>query len=271
MAYPSLSPGWHLMGVASEVAAGAAALVRSTMGRAVLAGTKTTPTDVVTRTDLESERFIRRELELRCPGTSIVGEELPDQSGRNDLQWIVDPIDGTVNFLYDLPVVAVSIAASEKGRVIAAAVADVVRGELFAAALGEGVTVNGQPIGVGPDRPLSESLIGTGFSYRDTTRRQQGDIVGRVLPAARDIRCMGSAALNLCWVGCGRLDGYYERDTKIYDYAAAALIAAEAGATVELPDANDESLVVGARPQIFSELRSLISGSADSGRRLSDS
>ena len=154
---------------------------------------------------------------------------------------------------------------------IAAAVADVVRGDLFAATLGEGVTLNGQPIGIGPDRPLSESLIGTGFSYRDTTRRQQGDIVGRVLPAARDIRCMGSAALNLCWVGCGRLDGYYERDTKIYDYAAAALIAAEAGATVELPDANDESLVVGARPQIFSELRSLISGSADSGRRLSDS
>ena len=252
------SPARHLVRVASEVATQAARLVGSAMGQAELAGTKSTPTDIVTHTDLESERFIRRELLERCPGSSIVGEELADEIGSNTIGWIVDPIDGTVNFLYDLPVVSVSIAARIGSVVVAGAVADVIRGDTFAAAIGEGATLNDHPMHVGQPALLSQSLIGTGFSYEANIRAEQAEILSRLLPASRDIRCMGSAALNLCWVGCGRLDGYYEQGTKLYDYAAAALIAAEAGATVELPEANSISLIAGSRPQIFDELRAII-------------
>lgn len=230
------------------------------MGRAEVAGRKSTPTDVVTHTDIASERLIRRELLLRCPGSSIVGEELPDEVGTNRVEWIVDPIDGTVNFLYDLPVVSISIAARIDDQMVAGSVVDVIRGDVFTAALGEGSTVNGEPIEVAASAPMSQSLIGTGFAYEADVRAEQATIVGRLLPAARDIRCMGSAALNLCWVGCGRLDGYYERGTKLYDYAAAALIAAEAGAQVELASEATAQSVIGSRPQIFEQLRTLVTG-----------
>lgn len=254
----SSTPARHLARVAEEVAGRASSLVRRAMGRAELAGTKSTPTDIVTHTDVESETRIRRELLQRCPGSSIVGEELSDDLGPNEIEWIVDPIDGTVNFLYDLPVVAVSIAARVGSVVVAGAVADVVRGEVFAAARSEGASLDGHPIVVGQPGPLSQALVGTGFSYDATERGRQSEILSRILPATRDIRCMGSAALNLCWVGCGRLDGYYEHGTKIYDYAAAALVAREAGARVETPADNGRSLVVGSRPDVFAELRTLI-------------
>lgn len=231
------------------------------MGRAEVAGRKSTPTDVVTHTDIESERLIRRELLLRCPGSSIVGEELADEVGTNRVEWIVDPIDGTVNFLYDLPVVSVSIAARIDGDVVAGSIVDVLRGDVFTGVIGEGSTINGEPIEVAPPAPFSQSLVGTGFAYEAKVRAEQAAIVSRLLPEARDIRCMGSAALNLCWVACGRLDGYYERGTKLYDYAAAALIASEAGARVELPGPATADSVIGARPQIFESLRSLVTGS----------
>lgn len=230
------------------------------MGRAEVAGRKSTPTDVVTHTDIASERLIRGELLLRCPGSSIVGEELPDEVGTNRVEWIVDPIDGTVNFLYDLPVVSISIAARIDDQMVAGSVVDVIRGDVFTAAFGEGATINGEPIEVAASAPMSQSLIGTGFAYEAGVRAEQATIVSRLLPEARDIRCMGSAALNLCWVGCGRLDGYYERGTKLYDYAAAALIASEAGAQVELPSPATAASVVASRPQIFEQLRTLVTG-----------
>lgn len=238
----------------------AAALVRKTMGRAEVAGRKSTPTDIVTHTDIASEQLIRRELLLRCPGTSIMGEELPNEVGSNRVEWVVDPIDGTVNFLYDLPVVSISIAARIDNSFVAGAVVDVLRGDVFSAVRGEGATINGEPIRVADDAPMSQSLIGTGFAYEQSVRSEQAEVVGRVLPAARDIRCMGSAALNLCWVACGRLDGYYERGTKLYDYAAAAVVAAEAGAVVALPSESTAASVISARPQIFDTLQSLVTG-----------
>lgn len=230
------------------------------MGRAEVAGRKSTPTDVVTHTDIASERLIRSELLLRCPGSSIVGEELPDEVGTNRVEWIVDPIDGTVNFLYDLPVVSISIAARLDDQMVAGAVVDVIRGDVFTAAFGEGATINGEPIEVATLAPMGQSLIGTGFAYEAGVRAEQAVIVSRLLPEARDIRCMGSAALNLCWVGCGRLDGYYERGTKLYDYAAAALIASEAGAQVELPNPATAASVIASRSQIFEQLRTLVTG-----------
>jgi len=257
---PSLSVGEHLETVAIEVARLAAGLVRSSVGHAAAAGTKSSPTDVVTATDVESETLIRRELLTRCPGSGILGEELADDVGVNDVGWVVDPIDGTVNFLYDLPVVAVSIAATVAGQTVAGAVFDVLRGEVFSAALGAGARRDGQPIRVRSVLTLDESLIGTGFAYAADRRRAQAAIIGRLLPRSRDIRCMGSAALNMCWVGCGRLDGYYEQDTKPYDYAAGALIAAEGGALVELPWENSIDLSMAASEKIFDDLRSIVVG-----------
>lgn len=246
--------------MAADVAAIAAALVRQSLGRAAAAGTKSSPTDVVTATDVESEALIRRELLDRCPGSAIIGEELDDQLGANAVRWIVDPIDGTVNFLYDLPVVSVSIAASIEGVTVAGAVADIVRGEVFSAALGTGARRDGHGVSARPTTDLDQSLIGTGFSYSADRRAEQAAILNRLLPATRDIRCMGSAALNLCWVGCGRLDGYYEHDTKLYDYAAGAIIAREGGAHVELPADNQLDLSVAAAPDVFDPLRAVVVG-----------
>lgn len=255
-----VSPARHLEHVAGEVACLAADLVRTAMGTASSMGTKSTPTDVVTFTDVASERLIREELLIRCPGSTIVGEELDDDVGPNDIGWIVDPIDGTINFLYDLPVVSVSIAATIAGRIVAGAVTDIVRRETFSAAFGEGARRDGNSISTGSPSGLDQALVGTGFGYASELRREQAVVLTHLLPACRDIRCMGSAALNLCWVGCGRLDAYFERDLKEYDYAAGALIASEAGAEVRLAEEDAPDLTMSATPSIFDELRSLISG-----------
>ncbi len=256
----ALAPGEHLRAVAVDVAALAATLVRATVGQAAAAGTKTTPTDVVTATDVESERLIRRELLERCPGSAVVGEELDDDRGANGVSWIVDPIDGTVNFLYDLPVVSVSIAAALDDVIVAGAVVDVLRGETFSATLDHGAFRDDTRITVNATGDLAHALVATGFSYAAPRRREQSAILNRLLPSARDIRCMGSAALNMCWVGCGRLDAYYEHDTKPYDYAAGALIAAEAGARVALPADNGRDLSIAAAPDVFDALQAVIDG-----------
>ncbi len=257
---PALTAGDHLEAVAVEVAQLAAELVRASIGHAAAAGTKSSPTDVVTATDVESEALIRRELLERCPGSSIAGEELDDDRGTNAIAWTVDPIDGTVNFLYNLPVVSVSIAASIHGTTVAGAVVDVLHGETFSASLGGGARRNGAPITSTDAGDLSQSLVATGFSYSSIRRAEQSSILNRLLPVVRDIRCMGSAALNMCWVGCGRLDAYYEHDTKPYDYAAGALIAAEGGAIVQLPVGKGVGLCIAAATGVFDRLRSIVVG-----------
>lgn len=252
------TPAQFLELVAIDVAELAADLVRSAAGAATTTATKTSPTDVVTQTDLRSEQLIRTELLARCPGSTIAGEEFDEAVGTNAIGWIVDPIDGTVNFLYDLSVVAISIAATIDGRVVAGAVVDVHRGETFSAADSNGARRNGNTIVAGDRADLPQALIGTGFSYDAGRRAEEAAILTRLLPACRDIRCMGSAALNLCWVGCGRLDGFYERDLKVYDYAAGALIASEAGAAIERPTQNETDLMVAACPDIFDSLHRLV-------------
>lgn len=248
----------HLEAVATEVATAAAAFVRQSLGDALTAGTKSTPTDVVTETDLASERLIRAELQQRCPGSAIVGEEYGDQLGANNVGWIVDPIDGTVNFLYALPVVSVSIAATVDGEIVAGAVADVLSGEAFSAARGLGARRNGSPIAHSGCTDFSEALVGTGFAYEASVRAEQAATLTKLLPACRDIRCMGSAALNLCWVGAGLLDGYFERDIKLYDYAAGALIAAEGGAAVETPATPGAGLTFAVTPALAPQLQAII-------------
>ena len=249
--------------VAVSVAQASAALIRANVGRATRLGEKSSPTDVVTRTDLDAEQLIRRMLADSTPGVGVLGEEggqtltsVGGEAGR--LQWVVDPLDGTVNFLYSLPVIGVSVAAALDGEVVAGAVVDVLRDETFSASARRGARLGGSPIGVSQCQSLAQALVMTGFSYRADIRVRQGSIVGSLLPAARDIRCFGSAALQLCWVGAGRADGYFERDIKVWDYAAGALIAREAGAVTELPCPENDGLVIAAPPAVFEELRAVV-------------
>ncbi len=250
----------ELEAVAVDVAGRAAAFLRGVTGTGEALRTKSSPTDVVTAVDIQSEEFIRGELLRRCPDSSIVGEELADEVGGSGVGWIVDPIDGTVNFLYDLPVFAVSIAATRDGTVVAGAVADVLRGEVFSAALGSGAGLDGAPIAAASSNGLAQALVATGFSYHAERRRQQAAALARVLPATRDVRAFGSAALHLCWVANGRCDAFFEHDLRVYDWAAGALIATESGAQVELPDELNDDLVFAASPTIFGPLRELIVG-----------
>ena len=253
----------NLEAVAASVARASADLIRTHVGRATRLGAKSSPTDVVTRTDVDAEELIRRLLADATPDAGVLGEEggqtpMPAGGERNRLQWVVDPLDGTVNFLYSLPVMAVSVAAAFDGEVVAGAVVDVLRAETFSASAGMGARVDGDRIDVSRCPSLARALVLTGFSYTAQIRGRQGDIVQSLLPAARDIRCFGSAALQLCWVGAGRADAYFERDIKVWDYAAGALIAREAGAVTELPCPENDGLVIAATPTVFDELRTVV-------------
>jgi myo-inositol-1(or 4)-monophosphatase len=261
---PADEPGYRhpseLEAVAASVARTSAELIRTNIGKATRLSAKSSPTDIVTRTDLDAEELIRELLAAATPGAGVLGEEggqAPTSTGgeRARLQWVVDPLDGTVNFLYGLPVMAVSVAAALDGEVVAGAVVDVLRGETFSAAAGVGARLGGRPIEVSNCLSLSQGLVLTGFSYRSDIRARQGQIMQALLPAARDIRCFGSAALQLCWVGAGRADAYFERDIKVWDYAAGALIAREGGAVTELPCPENDGLVIAATPAIYDELR----------------
>jgi myo-inositol-1(or 4)-monophosphatase len=249
--------------LAVSVAGASAALIRANVGRATRLGEKSSPTDVVTRTDLDAEHLIRRLLADATPGARVLGEEegrarAPGGGDGSRLEWVVDPLDGTINFLYSLPVVAVSVAAALDGEVVAGAVVDVLRDETFSASAGHGARLGGIPLATSQCQSLARALVLTGFSYRADIRGRQGTIVQALLPAARDIRCFGSAALQLCWVGAGQADAYFERDIKVWDYAAGALIAREAGAVIELPCPENDGLVIAAPPAVFDQLRTVV-------------
>ncbi|WP_101949559.1 inositol monophosphatase family protein [Mycobacterium sp. 3519A] len=222
--------------------------------------TKSTPTDPVTVVDTETERLLRDRLAELRPGEDILGEEEGGATGlRKGLTWVLDPIDGTVNFVYGLPQYAVSVGVLRDGTPIAGAVADVPGKTLFSAARGhgarmlrDGVTT---PLRSSAAVDLSMSLIGTGFSYAPDQRARQAQVLARLLPAVRDVRRMGSAALDLCMVGAGQLDGYYEDGVHLWDWAAGALVAAEAGAVMRLPTADGSSgFIAAAAPGIADAL-----------------
>jgi myo-inositol-1(or 4)-monophosphatase len=244
--------------VASATARSAAALVASGYGQPHEVRQKSSPTDDVTQTDVRAEELIRQLLQAATPDAGILGEEGGTSAAGARLQWVIDPLDGTVNFRYGVPLFAVSIAAALDGEVVAGAVLDVLRGELFSAHLGGGARCDGGPIGVSACTSLPDALVATGFSYQAELRVLQGAVAHRVLGRARDIRCFGSAALELCWVACARVDAYFQRDTEIWDRAAGALIAAEAGASTELPCPENDDLVMAAAPGVFEDLWSVV-------------
>lgn len=225
--------------------------------------TKSSAVDPVTVVDRESEELIRSLIKAFSSSDRILGEEggLDDGAGSQaqttdapePVTWIVDPIDGTVNFLYGLPNFAVSIACAVGDEVVAGAVANVYSGEIYCAAKGEGAQVSRrdgtvQALSCSPTTELEKTLVATGFSYSASLRQVQGRIASQLLGECRDIRRMGSAALDLCMVAHGRVDAYYEHDIKIWDYAAGALIAAEAGARIRIPEFSECANAAG-RPE----------------------
>lgn len=261
--------------MAESLATEAAAFVRRRRAEVFGAGStvtgggavrsKSTPTDPVTVVDTETERLLRERLAELRPGDPILGEEGggpadPAGTPADAVTWVLDPIDGTVNFVYGIPAYAVSVGVQVAGVSVAGAVADVVGGQVYSAATGLGAHVSdGQ--GVRPLRcaavdDLSMALLGTGFGYSRQRRATQAALLARLLPLVRDVRRIGSAALDLCMVAAGRLDAFYEHGLQPWDCAAGALIAAEAGARVSLPanDIEGAGLVLAAAPGIADEL-----------------
>jgi myo-inositol-1(or 4)-monophosphatase len=229
---------------------------------------KTTPTDPVTVVDTETERLLRDRLAQLRPGDPILGEEGGGPAGElgatppQAVTWVLDPIDGTVNFVYGIPAYAVSVGAQIDGLSVAGAVADVVAGRVYSAATGLGAHVIDEhgttPLRCAAVDDLSMALLGTGFGYSGRRRATQAALLARMLPVVRDVRRIGSAALDLCMVAAGRLDAFYEHGLQVWDSAAGALIAAEAGARVLVPPPNgpvgSAGLVVAAAPGIADEL-----------------
>ena len=268
----------ELADLALTIAGAAGRLIRERRaGRVTVADTKSSATDVVTEADREVERLVRSMLAEARPDDGVVGEEGADRAGDSGVRWIVDPIDGTVNFLYDIPQYAVSVAAEKDGTVVAGVVLDVVRetayvGRREARPDGRGSVRawrDGVPIEVRAPAPLAQRLIGTGFSYDAGIRALQARAVAALLPQVRDIRRFGSCALDLCHVAEGLLDGYVEEGVHLWDYAAGALIAEGAGARVEhAPGVGGQELLLCAPAHGFDELRKAVEKAgflADSG------
>ena len=208
------------------------------LGGIDVADTKSSVVDVVTEADRAVESLIRRRITALRPDDAILGEEGDDRLGTSGVRWIVDPIDGTVNYLYGLPDCAVSVAAEVDGEVVAGAVVSIPTGLEYAAALGHGATRDGQPIAVRPTPPLAERLVLTGFGYQREVRAHQARCVARLLPEVRDIRRMGSCALDLCHVAEGSADGYAEDGPQPWDWSAGGLVLREAGGRFALLDGS---------------------------------
>jgi myo-inositol-1(or 4)-monophosphatase len=251
----------ELLGVAVDVGVAAAQHIADLRpaGRVDVAGTTPSPTFAVTEIDHESERFIRQRLLEARPDDAIVGEEGDDHPGTSGVEWLVDPIDGTVNFIYDIPQYAVSIAAVENGQAVAGFVINVASGERWGAARGNGAwrSAGGarEHLSMPSPPPLAQALVATGFNYVPEVRRNQAAAVAALLPQVRDIRRFGSAALDLCALASGRFDAYVEQGLQPWDLAAGTLIAREAGLVVRglETDEPDNRLTMAAHPALAEE------------------
>ncbi|ARJ06236.1 inositol monophosphatase [Cnuibacter physcomitrellae] len=263
---PTPSPE-ELLDLARTIALDAAELVARRRAEGVsIAASKSSQEDVVTFADRESETLIRTALAEARPDDAFFGEESGGAEGSSGITWVVDPIDGTVNYLYGIPAYAVSIAAVEGGidadswRVLAGVVVNPALGEVFSASLGGGAYLGDRRLHCNTSVEPSQALLGTGFSYTAEVRARQGQFVAGMLPIVRDIRRAGAAALDLCSVAAGRLDAYAERGLNPWDYAAGSLIAREAGAWVGGFDGAPESgtWIMAADPELLGQLEPTI-------------
>jgi myo-inositol-1(or 4)-monophosphatase len=219
----------RLGSLAVELAVGAGDLIRESRHHAFSVSAKTTPTDVVTEVDRQVEAWLVDEIRRRRPADAVLGEEGGDHRGDSRVRWLIDPIDGTVNFVLGLPLYSVSIAAEVDGVVRAGAVLNPATGELFHAERGAGAYLGELRLSGPRDVPISRAVVGTGFAYEPAIRGRQGEVAARLLTEVGDIRRLGSAALDLCFVAAGRLDAFYEAALNPWDRAAGLLVAEEAG------------------------------------------
>jgi myo-inositol-1(or 4)-monophosphatase len=264
-----------LLRIAMDAAGEAGRLLASWRGheRPEVIDTKSSPTDVVTEMDRRSEALITDRIRAVRPGDTVLGEEggqtLGGPGHPAGVRWVVDPLDGTVNYLYGLPDWAVSIAAEVDGTVLAGVVAVPRCGEMFTAVAGQGAWLrrDGDPANATrlhctTGVPLGRALVGTGFAYDPEVRRVQGEVVAALLPHVRDIRRGGAAAVDFCSVAAGRLDAYFERGLHYWDYAAGSLIAREAGAMVGGLSGRAEttSMAVAAGPDLYPQLDKFLAG-----------
>jgi myo-inositol-1(or 4)-monophosphatase len=242
-------------------AAGELLLERFVAGGERAVGSKSSPTDVVSEADYAAERAIRELLAAQRPGDAILGEEGGETQAGEGLRWIVDPLDGTVNFLFGVPQWCVSVAVHDDAGGLAGVVFDPLRDEIFCGERGGVATLNGTPVAGSESADLASSLIGTGFAYESAVRETQAAVVARVLPVVRDVRRMGSAALDLAWTAAGRYDAFYERGVQAWDIAAGSLLCECSGLVVRsLPAAgNAPEGVVVAPPGLIDELEALVS------------
>jgi myo-inositol-1(or 4)-monophosphatase len=253
-----------LLELAVQTARSAARMIQSGAARGVsVAATKSSDVDVVTESDRSAERLIRKALLGARPDDAVLGEEAQgeqsDHPGTSGVRWIVDPIDGTTNFLYGIAQYAVSIAAELHGEVVAGVVLNAASGTEYTATRGGRALRDGHPIAVRATVPLAERLIATGFSYDARQRELQAATLLRLLPRIRDIRRFGACSLDLCAVAQGSLDGYAEEGVNLWDHAAGGLVARAAGARVETArGVGGRELVMAAPEPGFDEFRSAL-------------
>jgi myo-inositol-1(or 4)-monophosphatase len=232
----------ELLAVAREAAQAAAGELVPRFGdQQIGVRSKSTPTDLVSDADVAAERAIRDVLGRRRPGDAILGEE-GGATGSGELRWVVDPLDGTINFLFGIPAFAVSVACEDASGPLAGVILDPIRGECFTATRSGTAQLNREPIVASKADDLATAMVATGFGYDAGVRARQAEVVSRVLPRVRDIRRVGAAALDLAWCACGRFNAYYERGVHQWDISAGTLIAARAGLEVrELHPAGENA------------------------------
>jgi myo-inositol-1(or 4)-monophosphatase len=223
----------ELRALAEAVAREAGTLLRASFeGPELRVSSKSTPTDLVSEADHAAERLIRERIAAARPDDGVLGEEGGDRAGTSGVRWVVDPLDGTVNFLFGIPQWAVSIACEDPDGALAGVVYDPLRDELFSVERHGTPTRDGAPITCSTREDLATALVGTGFGYDTDVRRAQAAVAARLLPDVRDVRRFGSAAIDLAWTACGRLDAYYEHGLNAWDLAAGRLLCERAGLEV---------------------------------------
>jgi myo-inositol-1(or 4)-monophosphatase len=219
---------------------------------------KSSDTDMVSDADREAERVIRELLAGERPRDGLLAEESSESHGDSGRRWIVDPLDGTINFLYGFPAWAVSIALEDREGLAVGVVHSPVHRETFCAARGEGARLGNRRLRVRGSRELGRAMVATGFSYEAERRAEQAEVISRLLPRARDIRRAGAAALDLAWVASGRVDAFYERGLKAWDLAAGQLMVQEAGGAVRALLGDPPGVIAAASQELLDDLAELV-------------
>lgn len=253
----------ELMELAVRAARAAGAELMARYGKVEGLDVKSSSTDPVSDADRAAEDLLVSLITQQRPGDGLLGEEGAARDSTTGITWVIDPLDGTVNYLYELDNFSVSVAAEDADGAVVGVVLDPTRDVIYTAARGRGAHCDGRKLQCAAAVPASQALLGTGFGYDPERRRRQGALIGRMLPLVRDVRRIGSAALDLSWVASGAMDAYYEEGTNRWDVAAGGLIAAEAGALftwftpLGLPSGS-----LAAAPALHAELSQLLTVNA---------